>query len=174
MWARSLVIVLAVAVVATLAACGRGSEPPAGRSPSPPVVTGLVFAFGPGARNVLDTAAGTFTKDMILASPLTVPLRLSDAEMARITRKLEDIDFWSYPPVYKTEVTPGSGWMSPSSTYRFEVTTAAGTSTVTWKDEVANDDPRAQRLRELAVLIQGIVTGTPEYRAMPEAEGGYL
>ena len=174
MWVRSLVIGSVVAIVLTLAACGRGSEPPAGRSPSPPLVTGLVFAFGPGAKNVLDTDSGTFTKDMILASPLTVPLRLSDADMARITRKLEDIDFWSYPPVYRTEETDGGGWMSPSSTYRFEVTTAAGTKTVTWTDEVSNDDPRARRLRELAQLIQGIVTGTPEYQAMPEAEGGYL
>jgi hypothetical protein len=174
MWARSLIVCSVAAIVVTLAACGRGSEPPAGHSPSPPLVTGLVFAFGPGARNVLDTGSGTFTKDMILASPLTVPLRLSDADMARITRKLEDIDFWSYPPVYRTEATVGSGWMSPSSSYRFEVTTAAGTKTVTWTDEVSSDDPRALRLRELALLVQGIVTGTPEYKAMPEAEGGYL
>jgi hypothetical protein len=171
---RRLVVVSLVALVAGLAACGRSSEPLAESSPSPSLVTGLVFAFGPGARNVLDTTQGTFTKDMILASPLTVPLRLSDADVVRITRKLEDIDFWSYPAVYRTDSTGGGGWMFPNSTYRFEVTTAAGTKTVTWTDEVSNDDRRAQRLRGLALLIQGIVTGTPEYKAMPEAEGGYL
>jgi hypothetical protein len=174
MWVRRWVVVVAVAAVTALGACGRASEPPAEPSPSPPLVTGLVFAFGPGARNVLDTGRGTFTKDMILASPLTVPLHLSDADMARITRKLEGIDFWSYPTVYRTRAKVGAGWVTPYPTYRFEVTTAAGTKTVSWADEVSSDDRRAQRLRELAALIQDIVTDTPEYKAMPAAEGGYL
>ena len=44
---------------------------------------GFALAFGPGARNVLDTTKGTFTKDMILASLLPVPLRLREADIAR-------------------------------------------------------------------------------------------
>ena len=39
---------------------------------------------------------------------------------------------------------------------------------------VSNGDPRAAELRRLAGLIQRIVTAKPEYRRLPEPEGGYL
>jgi hypothetical protein len=147
------------------------SAPPEATTPAD--VAALVFAFGVGAQNVLDTAAGTFTKDMIMASPITVPMRLTEEEMARIARKIDAIDFFSYPATYTTP-EDGGGWMEPHQSYRFSVTTAEGAKTVTWEDAVFNDDERAADLRGLARLIERIIHARPEYKALPEPKGAYL
>ena len=151
----------------------RGAPAAATTSTAAPQVTALVFAYGVGAKNVLDTTSGTFTKDMILASPITVPMKLTEREMARIARKIDAIDFFSYPATYTTP-EDGGGWMEPHQSYRFSVTTAEGTKTVTWEDAVFNDDERAADLRGLARLIERIIHARPEYKALPEPEGGYL
>ena len=172
---RMLAVAAALAALALAGCSGLGGHDP---SPSPTstgaTLEGLVFAFGPGAKNVLDTTRGTFTKDMILASPITVPMTLTDAEMARIARKVDEIDFFSYPPVYEVSLTEGGGWMSPHPTYRFVITTPRGTKAVEWEDAVFNDDERAAGLRSLARLIERIIMDKPEYKRLPPPEGGYL
>lgn len=172
---RILAVAAALAVLALAGCSGLSGHDPS-PSPTSPGLTleGLIFAFGPGAKNVLDTTRGTFTKDMILASPITVPLRLSNTEMARIARKMDEIDFFSYPPVYKVRLIEGGGWMSPHPTYRFIVTTPGGMKVVKWQDAVFNDDRRAGGLRSLARLIEGIIMAKPEYKRLPPPEGGYL
>ncbi len=167
--------VAATLAVLTLAGCAgqSGGEP----SPSPSTgltLEGLVFAFGPGAKNVLDTTRGTFTKDMILASPLTVPMTLTDEEMARIARKVDEIDFYSYPESYVTPDDDGGGWLEPHNTYIFRITTREGTKVVEWEDGLFNDDERAGDLRSLARLIEGIIMAKPEYKRLPPPEGGYV
>lgn len=157
----------------TATASPRTTTPTSPEATAPTQVTALVFAYGVGARNVLDTTSGTFTKDMILASPITVPLKLTEREMARIARRIDAIDFFSYPATYTTP-EDGDGWMEPHQSYRFSVTTAEGMKTVTWEDAVFNDDERAAGLRGLARLIERIIHARPEYKALPEPEGAYL
>ena len=172
---RAFALVLLATILGAGGACGASdvSSSSGSRSPEPQIL-GLVFAFGPGAKNVLDTTRGTFTKDMILASPVTVPMTLTAEETARIAGRLAAIDLWSSPEVYSTAETGEGGWMEPHASYRFEVTTARGTKIVEWEDAVSSSDPRAAKLRSLARLIQGIITSKPEYRSLPEPEGGYL
>jgi hypothetical protein len=175
----SLRILAVAAALAALALAGC-ADPRGGhdRSPSPTstgvTLDGLVFAFGPGAKNVLDTTRGTFTKDMILASPLTVPMLLTDDETARIAEKMDEIDFFSYPESYVTPDVGDGAWGEPHDTYFFSVTTRRGTKVVEWEDGLFNDDERAAALRSLARLIVGIVEAKPEYQRLPPPEGGYL
>ena len=93
----------------TLAACGGpGSDAPSSQPrPSGLALTGLVFAYGVGARNVLDTTRGTFTKDMISASPITISLELSAGDMARISEKMDEIGFFSYPSAFTPSMAEG-------------------------------------------------------------------
>ncbi len=69
----------------------------------------LVFKYGVGARNVLDTAQGTYTKDMIEDPPITIELKLTRDDLDRILAKTNDIDFWSYPK-YLNMRCPPTGW----------------------------------------------------------------
>ena len=172
---RALAVAAAFAVL-TLAGCSGPSAGDPSPSPSPAdrSLQGLVFAFGVGAKNVLDTTKGTFTKDMIAASPITVPMTLTDQEMARIARKVEEIDFFSYPESYVTPDDGGGGRGEPHETYVFRVTTQQGTKVVEWEDGLFNDDQGAANLRDLALLIEKIVMARPEYKRLPPPEGGYL
>jgi hypothetical protein len=167
--ARSVAL-LALTCLVVLAGCGSGRE--TAPSPSPRAVERLVFAYGVGARNVLDTGAGTFTKDLIADPPVTARLRLTDEELGRIDRRLEAMDFWSYPRRYET-IGEG-GRMEPHSSYRWEVTTGDGTKVVLWEDAVSNGDERAAALRSLARLIQNMIESKAAYKAMPAPSGGYL
>lgn len=170
-----------LAVTAALAALMlAGCSGPGGPDPSPtptptvPTLEGLVFSFGPGAKNVLDTTRGTFTRDMILASPITVPMTLTDEEMAGIARKVEEIDFFSYPKSFVTPDDGGGGRGEPHDTYIFRITTRQGTKVVEWEDGLFNNDKMAANLRDLAGLIKEIILAKPEYKQLPSFEGGYL
>ena len=175
MGARYLMLGIAAMLFALAACGGPGSDAPSSQPrPSGLALTGLVFAYGVGARNVLDTTRGTFTKDMVTASPITVSLELSAGDMARISEKMDEIRFFSYPPVFTPTVPEGVGEKTPFATYRFVARTETGAKSVVWADKFATDDERAVRLRSLARLIERLIVSTPEYRRLPEAEGGYL
>jgi hypothetical protein len=174
---RVIVLVVVVALL-MLSGCGGAGAP----APSPPaspdrVVRGFVFAYGPHTpKNVLDTAHGTFTRDMILASSITVPFRLSADDLERISRRIVAIDFWSYPSRY---VSHGDGqrFETPAGMQyatRLTVITEQGSKTVRWSGGYHADDPRAQDLRDLAALIRRIIASRPEYGRLPPTEGGYL
>ena len=57
----------------------------------------LLFKYGVGAKNVLDTFDNTYTKDMVIGSPITIRLYLSDEEIEQIRQKMFEIGFFSYP-----------------------------------------------------------------------------
>ena len=101
----------------------------------------LVFKYGVGAKNVLDTAKGTFTKDMIVDPAKKVALRLTAEELDRISAKMDEIDFWSYPDVLRFE-TPADGvvtMVTPYTSYYFRaerggtVKSCAGTTRIAIK-----------------------------------------
>lgn len=171
---RAFVVALALIALALAGCSGTGSGDGSPSAAPAPELQSLVFSYGVGARNVLDTGRGTFTKDMIVASPVTVDLRLTGDELRRVARRLAAIDFFSYPPTYKTREDLGGGRVTPYMTYRFVVTTAAGIKEVTWHDTTFNSDQRAADLRGLARLIAGMIESKAEYRALPEPEGAYL
>ena len=175
MGARRLSLGVVVMVFA-LAACGPPptDAPSTSARPTAPAVGGLVFSYGVGAKNVLDTTRGRFTKDMILASPITVPMELSAGEMARIFAKLHEIGFFSYPAVFSVPSAERGGQMTPFASYRLAVKTDTGAKVVTWDDRFGSDNERALRLRGLARLIESIIVAKPDYRRLPEPQGGYL
>jgi hypothetical protein len=166
----------AAVMLLALVACAspREGAPSPSAQPTARAISGLVFAYGVGARNVLDTTRETFVKDMVTASPITIAMQLSASDMARISRKMDEIGFFSYPAVFTVPVTGGGGEITPFVTYRFAVTTDAGTKVVEWADKIPSDDERARGLRSLARLIERIIVAKPDYRKLPEPPGGYL
>ena len=77
---------------------------------------GFVLRYGYGGfsrKNVLDTFAGTFTKDMIVDPSITTELRLSPEDLADIYRRMVEIDIWDYPAVFRP---PGNGGVELAQT----------------------------------------------------------
>lgn len=136
----------------------------------------LIFKYGVGAKNVLDTFAGTYTKDMIIDPSITIPLALTEAEKTSIYQKMVEIDFFSYPDVFKVDVPPGgqATIVTPHTTYYFKVEYDSRVKELKWEDEIVNPDERATRLKTLINFIQKIIESRDEYKKLPEARGGYL
>ena len=166
-------------MVLPIASCGQALQgspqtgPPAGSNFS------LVFEYGVGGaptKNVLDTARGTFTKDMIMDPPVTVKLKLGEDELNRIRYKMDEINFWDYPDIFEPEPRGEGMMVTPYSSYYFKVERDGAVKEVTWENQYlyVDESSRAKNLKELAQLIWGIITSTDEYKALPEPRGGYL
>ena len=136
----------------------------------------FVFQYGYMYGNKIDTFHGTYHKDMILDPDITIDLKLTTDELAQILEKMEEIDFFNYPDVFRIEVPPGGLVMSvtPCESYYFKVEYGSVTKELRWQDEIRNENEKADRLRELIEFITNIIESKEEYKSLPEPRGGYL
>ena len=136
----------------------------------------LIFKYGVGAKNILDTFQGTYTKDMVMDPSITVELSLSEEEMDRIYQKMVEIDFFNYPDKFSVSVPPSEsfGILTPYPSYYFKVEYNSQIKELWWEDEIHNKDEKADRLRELIKLITDIVESKEEYKKLPSPRSGYI
>lgn len=136
----------------------------------------LIFKYGVGAKNELNTFQGTYTKDMVMDPATTVNLSLSNDELARIYQKMVEIDFFGYPANFSVSVPSGEavGMVTPYSSYYFKVEYDSKVKELWWDDNITNEDEKAEKLRELINLIIGIIESKEEYKELPSPRGGYL
>ncbi len=178
---RRLTLLSLVLSAMMLFSCGQALQgPPQAGSPAANNFS-LVFEYGVGGaptKNVLDTARGTFTKDMIMDPPVTVKLKLSDDDLDRIRSKMSEINFWDYPDIFEPEPrADGTGMgVTPYSSYYFKVERNGEVKEVTWENRYlySDESSRAKNLKDLAQFIWGIITSADEYKALPEPRGGYM
>ena len=145
---------------------------------TPPDVN-LIFRYGVGAKNELNTFEGTYTKDMVSDPSITVPLSLTEEELDRIYRKMVEIDFFEYPEEFFVDVASGelAGMVTPYSSYYFKVEYGSSIKELRWEDEITeitNEDDKANKLRELIKLITDIIEAKEEYQRLPEPTSGYM
>jgi hypothetical protein len=135
-----------------------------------------VASYGVGAKNVLDTAAGTFTKDMIMDPPVTTELHLTQTEMEDLNADLIRMKILDYPSNYQPDAADTGPSMSvtPHMTYKLEI--HLGDETVfdlVWEDTTLSAKPAAIALRDWFKKLQQIIEAKPEWKALPPAQGGY-
>ena len=145
----------------------------AGLPETMPADFGFVLAFGFGARNVLDTFAGTFTKDLIEDPPATTELRLSPEELARLYRRMAEIKIEDYPRDFRPPYT-GEGYGSGYSTYRLRLRADGRELAISWEDMNSSTAPEATALRQLFRDIRLMIEAREEYKKLPPAKGGYI
>ena len=136
----------------------------------------IIFKYGVGAKNELDTFAGTYTRDMI-GPPffITVDLVLSKEELNKIYNKMVDIVFFGYPDKFSVPVPPGGSvtTITPYVSYYFKVTSGTGVKELRWDDEIKNQNDQAAKLRELIKVIRDIIESKPEYKKLPNPTSAY-
>jgi hypothetical protein len=130
----------------------------------------FVCRWGVGAKNVLDTAAGTFTQDMIADPSITIDLELTAEDKAEIYQHLKDVDFWAYAT--DAGGLDGMG-VTPSTNYSLTVSGSGLTHTVRGNDFWADPELEAQALYKLFQHIQAIIEAKDEFKALPKPKGGY-
>jgi len=165
----SIMLVLAL-VAALLGAEGCVAPPPS------PSNFNLIFKYGVGAKNELNTFEGTYTKDMVMDPSITVNLSLSKEELDRIYKKIVEINFFGYPDEFSVSVPPGQavGMVTPYYSYYFKVEYDSRVKELSWEDDIINEDKKAEKLRELINLIRDIVESKEEYKQLPSPRGGYI
>ncbi len=130
----------------------------------------FVARWGVGAKNVLDTAAGTFTQDMIADPSITIDLALTAMEKAELYQHLRDIDFWAYPA--DAGGLDGMG-VTPSTDYSLTISGVGLDHTVRGNDFWTDPEIEAQALYKLFQHIQAIIEAKDEFKELPEPRGGY-
>jgi len=165
---QSIIVLVLVAALSGTVGC---SAPP----PHPSNFN-MIFKYGVGAGNELNTFEGTYTKDMIMDPPITVDISLSKEELDTIYQKMIEINFFGYPDQFSVFVPPGEsvGMLTPYCSYYFKVEYDSKVKELSWEDNIINEDKKAEKLRELIKLIRDIIESKEEYKQLPPPRGGYI
>lgn len=133
------------------------------------------FEYGSCTTDILDTFNDTYTRDMIVEPDVTIPLSVSDSEMATIYQKMVEIGLFNYPEVFAIP-TPKRGIVgivTPATQYRITVRNGDLTKSLSWLDEIIDPKmPEADKLRELFQLIIKIIEEQPDFKKLPERKAG--
>ncbi len=130
----------------------------------------LVFTFGVGGLNELNTFRGTFTKDLCIDGTVTTRMILSEAELKEIQLKLIEFDFFSCPDTFPLS----EHQMLPSRSYSLKVQNGTTLKEVSWSDNSIIDSSTAAKLDQIAAFLTNLIYQKPEYTRLPPANGMYL
>jgi hypothetical protein len=127
----------------------------------------FVFNYGVQNKNQLDTFNNTYTKDLIQNGTKKIRFRLTEEEKEIIYKKMNEIDLFSYPK-YNEGMT-----FEPTSGFHFVVQHNGEKQTIAWNGGI-RENPTDQKFGSLVRLVIEIIESHKEYKALPQAEGGYL
>jgi hypothetical protein len=141
---------------------------------------GFVAEWGVARMNGLDTFEGTFTKDLVTGSPptATTKLVLTSDEKQVLYQALRTLEPWSYPsrfePPYADVTAPGVEQVAtPAIKYHLYLAGARMEKDIWWADDNWSTTAGAVALRAWFRQVMDLVESRPEYKALPEARGGY-
>ena len=135
----------------------------------------MIFKYGVGAKNILNTFDCTYEKDMILDPSITTSLHLESEELDSIYQKMQQIDFFNYPDTFNVKFTGDViGERAPFPTFDFFVETETIQKRLYWEDKITNPDQKADKLGEVVRFIIGIIISKEVYKELPPAKGGYI
>lgn len=136
-------------------------------TPVVPAVFNLIFRYGVGGKNELDTFKQTYTKDMATDPPITIKFKLLDNEMAGIYQEINARQLFDMAD----ELTDERMFITPCSSYYLKVQMDSVQKELSW------DDCRGKasdRLKQFTGYIISIIESNEEYKKLPAPRGGYL
>lgn len=164
-------IILISIVVIVLAATGffvfkQSSIPSQNPSAGAPNSFNLIFKYGVGAKNELNTFNQTYTKDMVMAPSVTVKMSLSNNELNSIYQKINDLK------LFNESIEPESNMMvTPCSSYYLKVQINSEQKELSW------DNCRGRirdKLQQFSNYIIQIIESKEEYKKLSTPRSGYL
>ncbi len=130
----------------------------------------IIFKFGVGARNELNTFHGTYTKDLVIGGTVTARLILTTEELEKIEQKIIEVDFFNIPETFPLkEQSP-----IPDVNFYLMVNNGTATKEVSWSRNSEMDSGTEARLNQLAEFIYDIINEKPELKMLPPPNGAYL
>lgn len=130
----------------------------------------LVFRYGVGAKNELNTFDQTYTKDMIIDPPITVGMRLSNDELKGIYKKINDLELFneSVKPIEENGMV---GMVTPCSGYHLKVQVNSEQKELSWDDCHGRVNDKFHQFIDYVIQI---IESKEEYKKLPERRGGYI
>ena len=119
-----------------------------------------------GAKNELNTFSQTFTKDMIMDSPVTVSLKFTDKEITDVYKKINDLKLFDI----QKKVTERNTIITPCSSYYLKVQSSYLQNGLTWDNCQGKIDDKFQQFTDYIIKI---IESKEEYKALPKPKGGY-
>jgi hypothetical protein len=130
----------------------------------------IIFRYGVGAKNELDTFEGTFTKDLVMNGRATTRMVLSQEELKTIQTELTEIGFFSIPENFPSNP---SMTVDPQIDYCIIVQEANQTREVNWCNNSLMETNIENNLMQMAAYLCDMIEQKPEYKALPPPNGGY-
>ncbi|MBE3582024.1 MAG: hypothetical protein IMW96_10415 [Thermoanaerobacteraceae bacterium] len=174
-----LKIIAAIVLAAGLllvTGCGSGVK---SAETSPPEDFNFILKYGVGAKNVLDTFAGTFTKDLVNTGTVTTGLTLTPQEMAAVYAEMRRLNIFAYPEEFAPRQKGlDQVYISPHPTYYLKVQMDGKVKEICWEDTAGEQNLSAQpqeavQLRNLIDNIVRMIEAKEEFKQLPKPEGGY-
>ena len=132
----------------------------------------LIFRYGVGGKNELNTYNDTYTRDMVVDPSITINFTLTVEEKWQILQKIAEVDFFNLPSNFTHDP---SSWATPQVDYYLKVQNGTQTNEVSWiQYGLLMESNVKSRLDQLIICIQGTIEQKPEYKALPEPRGGYV
>jgi len=131
----------------------------------------LLFRYGVGAKNELNTFNGTYTKDMVIDPSITIDLTLTVAEKWQIMNKINSIDFFNLPSSFP--INPHM-WVTPQTDYYLKVQNGSETNEVSWNANSLIEDNIEKNLEQLITYLLEIIENKAVYKALPIPRAGYV
>ncbi len=127
----------------------------------------LIFRYGVGAKNELNTFAQTYTKDKVMDPSVTIKLRLTDNELAGIYQKLNNLKLFNE----STKPIEGNVMVTPCSSYYLKVQINSEQKELSWNNCQGRVSDKFQQFTSYIIQIIG---SKEEYKKLPTPQGGYL
>ena len=164
---RKLLLLAAVGIVVIL---GYYGIRPLFFTPSYPDDFQIVFKYGVGARNILNTSAGTYTKDLILDPSVTINLTFTEREMDTIWRFIQENEFYTI----EEQSPPRASAVQPEYKYSLHIRAEGYPDrelTMTYLG--FNTEPNEEAFYMIATKIREFIEAKPAYKKLPAPRGGY-
>lgn len=142
---------------------------------SAPFDFSLVYSFGIGGKNVLDSAQSHFLADMMCDPPIEITINLSDTEKQTIWRSVVQNDFFSFGNF--TQNCDESGQclsISPEEFTTLSVTGNGKTHTVQHRGSyLYNDNENYLKFEEITEIINDILHSRENFENLPSPRCAY-
>jgi len=141
--------------------------PPQNRPTGGPSNFNLIFKYGVGAKNELNTFDQTYTRDMVLDPPVTINFKLSDNELAGIYQKINDLKLFDK----NKEKTDGNMFRTPCDSHYLKVQIDSTQKDLSWDNCRGEISDKFQQFTDYIIQI---IETEDEYKNLPTPKGGYL
>jgi hypothetical protein len=129
----------------------------------------IVFRYGVGAKNELNTVDKTYTKDMVTSPSVTVPFELTSDEMNDIRQRIDEDQLFDSNI---SNINNGPAMMvSPCQSYYLQVIDKDIKIETNWDN---CEGLMTAQEKDFSDFIINIIENHPEYKKLPLATGGYL